>query len=446
MKKDGKRSVRLSRFHGKLARRLALAGFLISLVLGFSVWVHERTVVGDAIVSRALLGTANFNAQIEDLIEASGVSDRKAVQRELDEYGTRPGVPDPKGDFVLVTVYDSEGGVVAELVETGYVHIKQMKSLVSVGPPAFPAVGDYELEVARVEGIPHVAIALPLTNRSGDPVAYIEGIYAVSREAMAGIRRGVWETVAWVIAIVLVTTALLYPTILTLMGRLTRLSLSLLDANLETLSVLGSAIAKRDNDTDAHNYRVTLLSVRLAESMGLDPPEIQSLIKGAFLHDVGKIGIRDSILLKPDHLTDEEFEVMKTHVQHGRDICERSAWLKDAIDVVGHHHEKFDGSGYSEGLDGTEIPVRARIFSIADVFDALTSKRPYKEPFSLEESLEILSKGRGIHFDPALLDLFLEMAPALYQEVAGREDEGLRREVERLTQRYFSDDSEVHFD
>jgi HD-GYP domain-containing protein (c-di-GMP phosphodiesterase class II) len=445
MKRGGRRSVRLGGFHRKLVWRLAFTGFLISMVLGFSVWMHERNVVGEAILRRAILGTARFNAWIEDLLEASGVSDHEAVQRELEAFGGRP-VPDARGDFVLVRIFDTEGEIVAETVEEAYGHIDTLKSLVSVGPPEFPSVGNYTLEVARIEGIPHVAIALPLTDRRGDPVAYIEGVFAVSRETMAGIRREVWETVFWVIAIVLVTTALLYPTIVTLMRRLTKLSLNLLDANLETLSVLGSAIAKRDNDTDAHNYRVTLLSVRLAEALGLEPSEIQSLIKGAFLHDVGKIGIRDSILLKPDHLTEEEFQVMKTHVQHGKDICERSAWLRDAIDVVGHHHEKYDGSGYGEGLDGVEIPVRARIFSIADVFDALTSKRPYKEAFSLEETVEILKKGRGIHFDPALLDRFLEMAPALYEELSGREDEGLRQEVARITQRYFSEDTAVHFD
>jgi HD-GYP domain-containing protein (c-di-GMP phosphodiesterase class II) len=437
--------VRLGGFHRKLAWRLALTGFLISMVLGFSVWMHERNVVGEAIISRALLGTAHFNARIEDLLEASGVSDHEAVQRELEAFGGRP-VPDPKGDFVLVRIFDTGGEVVAETIEEAYGYIDTVKSLVSAGPPKFPSVGDYKLGVARIEGIPHVAIALPLTNRSGELVAYIEGIFAVSRETVAGIRREVWETVFWVIAIVLLTTALLYPAILTLMRRLTKLSLNLLDANLETLSVLGSAIAKRDNDTDAHNYRVTLLSVRLAEALGLEPRDIQSLIKGAFLHDVGKIGIRDSILLKPDHLTDEEFQVMKTHVRHGKDICERSAWLEDAVDVVGNHHEKYDGSGYGDGLDGEAIPVRARIFSIADVFDALTSRRPYKEPFSLEETVEILKKGRGIHFDPALLDRFLEMAPALYEELSGREDEGLREEVDGITQRYFSEDTEVHFD
>ena len=442
MKKGGKRSVRLSGFHRKLASRLALTGLLISFVLGVSVWMHERNVVGEAIISRALLGTAHFNAKIETLIEASGVSDQEAVQRELEAFGERP-VPDPKGDFVLVIIYDTEGKRVAELIETEYARIETAKSLVSVGPPQFPEEEGYTIEVARIDRIPHVSITMPLTNSRGEPVAYIEGIYAVSHETMAGIRREVWETVFWVILIVLVTTALLYPTILALTRRLTKLSLSLLDANLETLKVLGSAIAKRDNDTDAHNYRVTILSVRLAEAVGLDTHEIQSLVKGAFLHDVGKIGIRDNILLKPDQLTDEEFRVMKTHVKHGRDICERSVWLQDAVDVVGHHHEKFDGTGYSDGLNGAEIPVRARIFSIADVFDALTSRRPYKEPFSLEETTEILKKGREVHFDPALLDAFLAMAPALYSELAGREDEKLRQEVEEITQRYFSEEKEL---
>jgi HD-GYP domain-containing protein (c-di-GMP phosphodiesterase class II) len=445
MTKGGKRSVKLSGFHRKLALRLALTGFAISAVLGSSVWIHERNVVGQAIIGRALLGVALFNVKIERLIETSGVSDREQIQRELEAFASRP-VPDPKGDFVLVIIYDTGGGIVAELIDKDYAHIETVKSLVSVGPPKIPEGKDYAFEVARIEGIPHVSITMPLTNSRGDPVAYIEGIYAVSPETVAEIRREVWGTVLWVILIVLATTALLYPTILALTHRLAKLSLSLLDANLETLKVLGSAIAKRDNETDAHNYRVTLLSVRLAEAVGLEPQEIQSLIKGAFLHDVGKIGIRDDILLKPDHLTDEEFRVMKTHVKHGREICARSAWLKDAIDVVWHHHEKFDGSGYAEGLNGTEIPLRARVFSIADVFDALTSRRPYKEPCSLDETMEILKKGRGIHFDPALLDVFLAMAPALYSELAGRGIQELRQQVEAITERYFSEDAEVHFD
>ena len=130
-----------------------------------------------------------------------------------------------------------------------------------------------------------------------------------------------------------------------------------------------------------------------------------------FLHDVGKIGVRDSILLKPGRLDKDEYEIMKTHVRHGLDIVKRSAWLKDATDVVGYHHEKFNGEGYFENLAGEKIPIAARIFAIADVFDALTSERPYKKAFSLEQAISILKEGKETHFDPQLLDVFIDIAP-----------------------------------
>ena len=241
-------------------------------------------------------------------------------------------------------------------------------------------------------------------------------------------------------AIVGIITALLYPTIVTLLRRLMRLTVDLLESNLETLQVLGSAIAKRDSDTDVHNFRVTIIAVRLAEAVGLPAKAIQSLIKGALLHDVGKIGIRDKILLKPGRLTDEEYEVMKKHVRHGLDIVERSAWLKDATDVVGFHHEKYDGGGYHTALSGESIPVAARIFALADVFDALTSRRPYKEPFSLDKTMAILEEGRGTHFDPELLDRFKEIAGELYDQLRGRDDDTPQRTLEPIVQKYFSRD------
>lgn len=165
---------------------------------------------------------------------------------------------------------------------------------------------------------------------------------------------------------------------------------------------------------------------------------MQALIKGAFLHDVGKIGIRDVILLKPGRLHEDEFRIMKQHVNHGLDITGRSPWLRDAAAVVGGHHEKFDGSGYPSGLAGENIPVEARIFAIADVFDALTSRRPYKEPLSYEATMEILEEGGGSHFDPALLDAFRRIAPDLHARYSGREDDGMRQELEALTSRYFA--------
>jgi HD-GYP domain-containing protein (c-di-GMP phosphodiesterase class II) len=227
------------------------------------------------------------------------------------------------------------------------------------------------------------------------------------------------------------------------MRRVTALSASLLDANLEMLSVLGSAIAKRDADTDAHNYRVTIYSVRLAEAAGLDVKTIQTLIKGAFLHDVGKIGIPDHILLKPGKLDEAEYAQMKQHVAHGLDIVRRAAWLADAEAVVGGHHEKFDGGGYDGKLKTDAIPIVARIFAIADVFDALTSHRPYKDALSFEASMEIVERDRGTHFDPQLLDAFAGIARPLHEALTRHDDDYAHQELQRIVTRYFRQDIET---
>lgn len=132
---------------------------------------------------------------------------------------------------------------------------------------------------------------------------------------------------------------------------------------------------------------------------------------------MGKIGIPDSILLKPGKLTADEFEAMKRHVVIGGQIISKAHWLGDARDVVEYHHEKWDGSGYMRGLRGEQIPVSARIFAIVDVFDALTSRRPYKEPLSLDATLAIIDKDAGSHFDPALVIAFNGIASAAFQAV-----------------------------
>lgn len=211
----------------------------------------------------------------------------------------------------------------------------------------------------------------------------------------------------------------------------------LLEANVEMLEVLGSAIAKRDSDTSVHNYRVTLLALAMAEAAGLDRVRLQALVKGSFLHDVGKIGISDTILLKPGRLDQAEFETMKTHVLHGTDIVSRYAWLGDALDIVRHHHERVDGRGYPDGLSGAQIPMSARIFAIADVFDALTSERPYKKALSFDEAMRTMAADRGTHFDPDLFDLFAGLAPALYARVSRASTDDLVEELRRKMRRYF---------
>jgi HD-GYP domain-containing protein (c-di-GMP phosphodiesterase class II) len=178
--------------------------------------------------------------------------------------------------------------------------------------------------------------------------------------------------------------------------------------------------------------------VLLAEELAMDRAEIQHLIKGAALHDVGKIAIRDDILLKPGKLTEVEYEEMKSHVAHGVDIVSRSSWLEPAKVVVHNHHERFGGGGYLHGLTGTDIPLSARVFAIVDVFDALASVRPYKEALGFERTMEIMRGDSGTHFDPEILAAFERIAPEIYRRYYRSSTAELESELDRLVDRYFS--------
>ncbi len=220
---------------------------------------------------------------------------------------------------------------------------------------------------------------------------------------------------------------------------LEEISKALRQANIGVLEVLGNAVAKRDHGTIAHNYRVTLYAYSLGQAAGHSEEDMRRLIKGAFLHDVGKIGISDTILLKEGSLTENEFQIMKGHVRHGSDIISGYPWLSDCLDVVFHHHEKFDGTGYIAGLKGEEIPINARIFAVADVFDALTSVRPYKPALSYEETVEIMKRGRGSHFDPEVIDGLLLIGESLYHEIRHADEDRLRSILKAHISTLFSD-------
>jgi len=290
----------------------------------------------------------------------------------------------------------------------------------------------------RVGGKPHLRIVFPVKDSSGETIGVADALFAFSPETIRAFRRSGVRAGAWIALAVLLTAAILYPVLLHLTGQVVGFSVRLLDANLDTLETLGNAIAQRDSDTNAHNYRVTVLSARIGEEVGLSAADMRTLIKGAFLHDVGKIGIPDRILHKPGRLDGEEFEEMKTHVEHGREILGRSEWLQDALNVVLYHHEMVAGKGYPRGVAGEEIPLTARIFAIADVFDALTSKRPYKNPFTFEQAMKILEEGRGTHFDPHLLDAFSRIAKPLYDRFEGK-DAVPREELAGIMRTWFRD-------
>jgi putative nucleotidyltransferase with HDIG domain len=188
-----------------------------------------------------------------------------------------------------------------------------------------------------------------------------------------------------------------------------RLYQQLKEQNLQTVAALAAAIDARDPYTLGHSEQVMRYSVRLGELLGLPPERIEHIRYGALLHDIGKIGIRDYILLKPGALNDEEFAIMQRHPTIGADILRKIKSLRNVIPIIECHHERVDGRGYPNQLSGLQIKEEARILAIADAYDAMTSHRAYRTGRAPEEAFEVLKKGRGTHWDGAFVDVFIEM-------------------------------------
>ena len=183
---------------------------------------------------------------------------------------------------------------------------------------------------------------------------------------------------------------------------------ALLHAYDSTLEGWSKALELRDKETKGHTLRVTAMTVDLARILGVDEESLVHIQRGALLHDIGKMGIPDNILLKPGRLTDEEWAIMRRHPQYAYDMLWPIEYLRPALDIPCHHHERWDGSGYPEHLKGEEIPFAARIFAVVDVWDALVSERPYKRSFSQEEAADEIRSQSGIQFDPRVVEAFLK--------------------------------------
>jgi putative nucleotidyltransferase with HDIG domain len=193
-----------------------------------------------------------------------------------------------------------------------------------------------------------------------------------------------------------------------------------------TLEALGSVLATREVGTELHSRRVHAYSLALARAHGLPAADLDALGRGVLLHDIGKIGISDSILLKPGSLTPEEWVVMRSHPEIGRQILEGIPFLRDAIPVVRHHHERWDGTGYPLGLAGAAIPLGARIFMVADAFDAMTFDRPYSKAITLEAARDRIRDAAGTHFDPDVVATFLHIPIEVFAEARARSIDAAR--------------------
>jgi HD-GYP domain-containing protein (c-di-GMP phosphodiesterase class II) len=198
----------------------------------------------------------------------------------------------------------------------------------------------------------------------------------------------------------------------TLYDEMQRLHASLRLAYDTTLEGWSRALDMRDRETEGHTRRVTELTIRLARSMNLRNEELTHVRRGAILHDIGKMGIPDSILLKPGPLTEDEWAVMRRHPVLAYELLSPIPYLRPAIDIPYCHHEKWDGTGYPRGLKGDQIPLAARIFAVADVWDALRSDRPYRAAWGAPETREYIRSLTGTHFDPSVVDIFDRADPA----------------------------------
>ena len=410
----------LNNIHQWLIIRLLLVWLLLSLLTGGLIQYVGRIELDDHVIQMAQEETGRYAAEFISYLQSPSAPALARFDRTIHDFIHND-------NLIVVEFYDASSRKIAEAIKPAAAEIE--KRLPKHGSEFALAKG-FVCEKLTLDRSIFLRVFIPLYDAAGTKSGYLEGIYRAPDEIIAQNKKQTLWALGLVVLIIFVTSLALYPLIIRLNRRLMDYSHLLALTNIGMLKVLGSAIAKRDSDTNIHNFRVTLYSVRLGEKLHLSMSAMQGLIKGAFLHDVGKIAIPDAILLKPGKLTVEEFAMMKTHVSHGGDIIRSYDWLKDADEVVRCHHEKFDGSGYPQGLVGEEIPLNARIFAVADVFDALTSRRPYKEPFSVAASIAIIEEARGSHFDPVAADLFLTEADILFEEICNEEESVLHDKLE----------------
>ena len=187
-----------------------------------------------------------------------------------------------------------------------------------------------------------------------------------------------------------------------------------------TLEAMILALDLREHETGYHSYRVAEFAINLGRHMKLSDEALSVIAKGALLHDIGKIGVPDNILLKPDKLNEEEWELMRKHAEFGYELLKRIDFLEESAKIVHTHHERYDGQGYPIGLSGDEIPLGSRIFSVVDALDAMTSRRTYRKAISFEDAVQRIAEASGSQFDPEVIDAFVEIPIGEWKDIKKR--------------------------
>lgn len=412
--------------HRIILYRLLAAWVVISLMIGLVIsWAGlgkiDRQLVTLATAELRKFANANL-ALLTQPDTARRALDQLAVQLARDR-------------FVAGEFQDCNRRQLATLVSPQHAEMTMEVARLAV---ELPLDSERYFRKFTTAGQGGLRVLVPFRDSAGAAAGYFEGAFLVDPETVGRLREDLAITLLVALAAVTLTTICLYPIILSLNRNLLRQSRDLLAGNVELMEVVGSAVATRDSATNMHNYRVATYAVRLGEAVGVRREQMRDLIAGAFLHDVGKIGVRDAILLKAGALDAAEFEQMKRHVTLGVEILTKSKWLLRAREVVEFHHERYDGSGYPNGLTGENIPLLARIFAVVDVFDALTSKRPYKDALAFEEAMACIRAGAGTLFDPRLTECFDGIAASLYRDTRSAPDSEVEARLQGMIANYFS--------
>lgn len=418
----------MNNFQKRTAIRIAAVSLLLASMASPVAWFVTRESAEESVVALAI----EESGRLLHHYDAFNLTSPQATEHAQLAAETISG-----GLFDIAEIYSPAGDKLAESLTKEGAAVEP--ALPPHGKPAY-ALPSYE-SLKLADDLWLLRVFVPLRESATDmslPITgYFEGVRVVPEWQKSQILSNAMTVALMVCLASLLCGAVLYPVVVRLSADNERKAREVLDSHISMMEALGRAIAKRDSDTGAHNYRVAWIAAGIAEKMGFSGSAMQALIAGSFLHDVGKIGIPDAILLKPGKLDDAEMTIMRTHVNQGKDIVTGAGWLDGANDVVASHHEKWNGSGYPMQLAGEAIPLSARIFAVADVFDALCSKRPYKAPMSFEASMAILDKDTGSHFDPSVMAVFKPMAQDIFDRLAHADENAAQQLLEDRVRRHF---------
>jgi putative nucleotidyltransferase with HDIG domain len=397
----------------------ALLLVLAALVLG--------TILTSALRSQALEDAKTDLTQYTNGVLSSELlrDGELVIRRQLPDVIERDLAARP--DIVSVKVWRADGvlawtNVAPERIGKRYPAGHHLEEVVETGEAEaeFENLGQEEDEAEAALGVDNVVeVYAPI--RSGRSVVGAYEIYADSRTIEASIatgKRTIWLTtfavlgVVWALLLLLVRGASVTLTRQTdkLRARSRQLMESyarLEESSLEAIETLNAAVEAKDPYTAGHSQRVQEIALAIGTQLGLDQNRLEALRLAGLFHDIGKLAVPDAILTKPARLTSDEFTLIKQHSEAGARIVGKLGRLRDAVPIIRHHHERWDGTGYPDGLAGAGIPLEAAVVGLADAWDAMTTDRPYHRALSIQEALEEVRAGRGTQFAPEVVDAFL---------------------------------------